>query len=79
MTAFFGRSALPFGTLRVEAGANGRQAFGHGGVRGLAAFHFPRDVAGIAGVAQDFGDPLVVEVEGVKLAAAIVGLRLDED
>ena len=55
------------------------EALRHGRGRVLLALHLERHPALVAGLAQDAGDPRVVEVERVPLAAAVVRLGLHDD
>src|SRR3984885_5994813 len=62
----------------VERASQEGQAFPQRGHRAFVAFEFERDVAAIIHFAKDGGDSLVVEVERVINAAAVIRLGLHE-
>src|SRR4030095_4124726 len=66
------------GSMSVKRLSEHRDAFWHGDARVFLALHLQRDVAGLAGGAQDLCNPLIVEIERVPFAAARIRLGLDE-
>src|SRR5258705_7774400 len=65
------RPAGPDQTTSGERLPQHRDAFRHRRVRGLLAFHFERDVAGVVRSEENLRDSPVVQVKRVPFAAAV--------
>ncbi len=63
----------------TESAAEHGDAFRDGGVGIFFPFHFEGDVTGIVSPCQNIRDAAVIKIEGIPLAASVVGFGLHKD